>query len=598
MKVRKRHRFEALLLIVFIFIAGIAGCSGGGGGGGTTPLSDAKAITAFSFISPAATGTIDENAKTIAVTVPNVTNVTALVATFTTTGASVKVGSTIQVSGTTANNFTSPVAYTVTAADGTTATYTVTVTVTPSSEKAMTAFLFKSPATTGTIDENAKTIVVVVPNGTNVTALIATFNITGVSANVGGTVQVSGTTANNFTGPVAYTVTAANSTTATYIVTVSTSAAATSAIKLPKTGLTTCYDSAGAIITCTNTGQDGELQKGVAWPSPRFTNADNSTPINGNVVVDQLTGLMWTRDGNAPGPPACTPALVKTWQDALDYAACLNTNSYLGYADWRLPNRKELKSLVNYGQPDTATWLNTQGFTNAKTDSYWSSTSYATNTGHAWDVSLIDGVMSDVIKTINHYVWPVRAGQGSGAPAEQPKTGQTICSNSTGTVITCTNTGQDGELQKGVAWPSPRFTNADNSTPINGNVVVDQLTGLMWTKDGNAPGPASCTPAAAKTWQDALDYVACLNTNSYLGYADWRLPDVNELESLVNADQSNTATWLNTQGFSHVQFQLYWSSTSYAADGSHAWFVDMFDAFVNDVNKTNIFYVWPVRAGQ
>ena len=100
-----------------------------------TPLSSAKAITAFSFqgLAPAVVGIVDENAKTIALTVPNGTVVTALVATFTNSAASVvTVGGTAQTSGTTANNFTSPVAYLVTAQDGTTATYTVTVTVEPS----------------------------------------------------------------------------------------------------------------------------------------------------------------------------------------------------------------------------------------------------------------------------------------------------------------------------------------------------------------------------------------------------------------------------------------------------------------------------------
>ena len=100
-----------------------------------TPLSSAKAITAFSYqsLTPAVVGTIDEGAKTIALTVPNGTVVTALVATFTNSAASsVTVGGTAQISGTTANNFTSPVAYLVTAQDGTTATYTVTVTVVPS----------------------------------------------------------------------------------------------------------------------------------------------------------------------------------------------------------------------------------------------------------------------------------------------------------------------------------------------------------------------------------------------------------------------------------------------------------------------------------
>jgi hypothetical protein len=95
----------------------------------TVATKSAKDITAFSFTTPAVTGVIT-GAK-IAVTVPFGTNVTALVANFTTTGVSVKVGSTIQVSGTTVNNFTRPVTYTVTAADGTTKAYTVTITITP-----------------------------------------------------------------------------------------------------------------------------------------------------------------------------------------------------------------------------------------------------------------------------------------------------------------------------------------------------------------------------------------------------------------------------------------------------------------------------------
>jgi len=92
-----------------------------------TPLSSAKAITAFSLNGVA--GTINETGKTIAVAMPSGTNVTALVATFTTTGVSVEVGSTLQETGTTANNYTSPVIYTVTAEDATTQNYTVTVTL-------------------------------------------------------------------------------------------------------------------------------------------------------------------------------------------------------------------------------------------------------------------------------------------------------------------------------------------------------------------------------------------------------------------------------------------------------------------------------------
>ena len=146
---------------------------------------------------------------------PTDTDVTALVATFTTTGANVEVGSTVQISGTTANNFTSPVIYTVTAADATTQDYTVTVTVVA---KSITAFSLNGAQ--GTINQTAKTISVTVPTGTDVTALVATFTTTGSKVDINGTKQTSGATAHNFTSPVVYTVTGVDATTQDYTVTV------------------------------------------------------------------------------------------------------------------------------------------------------------------------------------------------------------------------------------------------------------------------------------------------------------------------------------------------------------------------------------------
>jgi len=88
-------------------------------------VSATKAITAFHIVSPVATGVI--SGTSIAVTVPYGTNVANLVATFATTGVSVKVGSVTQVSGSTANDFTNPVTYVITALDGTMQDYVVTV---------------------------------------------------------------------------------------------------------------------------------------------------------------------------------------------------------------------------------------------------------------------------------------------------------------------------------------------------------------------------------------------------------------------------------------------------------------------------------------
>ena len=197
----------ALLLVFFV-----AGC---GGGGGNAPQSSAKAITDYSL--DGNTGTISETEKTITVIVPYGTDVTELVTTFITTGTTVMVGTTVQTSGTTPNNFTNPVPYTVTAADNTSATYVVTIAANPA--KAITAYSLAGVA--GTINEADKTIAVTVPYGTNLASLAAAFTTTGVSVKVGTQVQTTGLTLNDFRSQVTYTVTADDTTTATYTVTVS-----------------------------------------------------------------------------------------------------------------------------------------------------------------------------------------------------------------------------------------------------------------------------------------------------------------------------------------------------------------------------------------
>jgi hypothetical protein len=366
-----------------------------------------------------------------------------------------------------------------------------------------------------------------------------------------------------------------------------------SSIKLPQTGQTTCFDSSG-VIDCVNTGQNGELQKGVAWPSPRFiANADTS-------ISDALTGLIWAPNGNIMKSKDSSWDIDNvvgdgkvTWQHALDYISKLNSENYLGHNDWRLPNRKEIRSLVNYGQGNTSAWLNTQGFDAAELNFYWASTS-AGDFGHsAWMISLGDGSVFEYFKaTYDNCVWPVRGGYVSAAPADLPKTGQTTCSDSDGNVVVCAGTGQDGDYQKGISWPDPRFADNGNGT------ITDNLTGLVWAKDGNAPGPSACSPGSAMTWQNALDYVACLNTNTYLGYTDWRLPDVNELESLSNEGLTSVSSWLTTQGFINVQGR-YWSSTSAPAwDISFARYVHMYNAMNYVDTKSSSNFVWPVRSGQ
>jgi hypothetical protein len=168
--------------------------------------------------------------------------------------------------------------------------------------------------------------------------------------------------------------------------------------------------------------------------------------------------------------------------------------------------------------------------------------------------------------------------------AQLPMTGQTVCYDSSGAAIPCAGTGQDGDLRAGVPWPAPRFA-------VSGDCVTDSLTGLTWAHSGNLAGAA--------TWQGALDWVAALNSGSGLcGYHDWRLPNINELESMVGVAQPSSADWLNGQGFTAVQAGWYWSSTTYADDSTSAWGVFMPVGGVGKLSKSITYYVWPVRAGQ
>ena len=116
---------KQLILGSFIVAMGImlAGCSESSDPADPAVLSSAKAITAFSFASPAAAGTVTEASHTIAITVPSGTDVTALIPTITHTGKSINPASGVP------NDFTSPVHYVVTAENATTSDYEVTVTI-------------------------------------------------------------------------------------------------------------------------------------------------------------------------------------------------------------------------------------------------------------------------------------------------------------------------------------------------------------------------------------------------------------------------------------------------------------------------------------
>ncbi|MCX7008692.1 MAG: DUF1566 domain-containing protein [Kiritimatiellaeota bacterium] len=157
----------------------------------------------------------------------------------------------------------------------------------------------------------------------------------------------------------------------------------TNSAPVPKTGQTTSYQ----------TGDDGYYRKGLASPSPRFT-----VQADTNCVLDNLTGLVWARNANMGG--------ARTWSNAIVYCEALN---YGGQTDWRLPNVRELYSLIDLSPYPTLP--SGHPFAGVQTGSYWSSSTYGPNPILAWYVDTGGGGVYNSDKGNSWYVWPVRGGQ-------------------------------------------------------------------------------------------------------------------------------------------------------------------------------------------
>ena len=160
---------------------------------------------------------------------------------------------------------------------------------------------------------------------------------------------------------------------------------------VPKTGQTASYA----------TGDDGDLERGIAWPNPRFTDNGDGT------VTDNLTGLTWLKNANCFGS--------KTWDQALSDANTLDSGECgLGdgsvEGDWRLPNVRELHSLVDYGRYTPALPAG-HPFTGVQSSGYWSSTTLTYVTSDAWTVGIGVGTVYSNPKGSGPYVWPVRGEQ-------------------------------------------------------------------------------------------------------------------------------------------------------------------------------------------
>ncbi len=328
---------------------------------------------------------------------------------------------------------------------------------------------------------------------------------------------------------------------------------------LLQTGQVTCHDIDGREVPCECSGQDGEYRLGLKWPSPRFEAYEHT-------VLDRLTGLVWTRNAN----PAELPL---SWQEAFDYIEKMNTEGTFGFSDWRMPNRRELRSLLSY-QTKKPALPEGHPFENVFSGWYWTSTTASINTAYAWYIHMEGARMFYGEKRQFFLLWPVR-GRGSSVLAA---TGQKHCYDQDGNRISCANTGQDGEYQYGTPWPVPRFLTLKEA-------VIDRLTNLCWIRNADLT-------AAPVNWAEALNAVKELNKRSTLSKS-WRLPNINELESLVDCSTHSPAL-PEGHPFENVR-EGYWSSTTSMYEPDWAWALYLTKGALGVGQKRGAyFYVWPV----
>lgn len=313
------------------------------------------------------------------------------------------------------------------------------------------------------------------------------------------------------------------------------------------TGQSKCYDNRSEIAP----PKKGEAFYGQDAQCHRYP-ASYTLAADGLTVRDNVTGLTWQRSPDTDGNGILNRADKLTLAQAQALPAKLNAAKFGGFNDWRLPTIKELYSLFDArgtdpsgpGNADTSgltPFIDTKFFKFAYGDprtgervidsQYASSTKYVGRGARGFDklfgVNFADGR----IKGYDLFM------PGGGTQ----KTFYVIC------------------VRGNPAYGKNDFhDNADGT-------VTDRATGLRWSKADSGKG---------LNWPDALVWVQQKNAAKFLGYDDWRLPSVKELQSLVDYSRSpdtshsaaidpvfNCTSFINEAH--QADWPFYWSATTH-----------------------------------
>ncbi|WP_338033061.1 DUF1566 domain-containing protein [Leptospira alstonii] len=298
------------------------------------------------------------------------------------------------------------------------------------------------------------------------------------------------------------------------------------------TGQTQCWDTAGTVVACAGTNQDGEFND-IPVARSFSTPTQHCRYPNDYTTLDQVHGLTWRTCAQGLSGADCSAGTIVpiTWNDAdagvAGSCAELNTlndgRGYAGKTDWRIPTIRELSSLINGSGAipyiDAAAFPNTNSLI-----TYISNTTRVPLPGQVFTTDFANGSQAfSVGKAVVRY-------------------------------LRCVS---------GNSIPAPSFVDNSFLPPpaVATDTVFDQNTGLLWQKCAAGLIGAGCVVGVANTitWAAALNYCDILN---FAGRTDWRLPNANEMMSIVDYSAAAAPFIFGTFPNTPVAATPFWTSTT------------------------------------
>ena len=288
------------------------------------------------------------------------------------------------------------------------------------------------------------------------------------------------------------------------------------------TGQTLCYNDSSSITCPTSSNADffgQDTQYTGKCTAQSFT---AGTGAQSGTVIDNNTGLVWEQSPSED---------TYTWDDASNHCADLNSSKYGGIKTWRVPSPLEFMTIVDNSMYNPATNSNFTGMPTSSSSYFWTSKEYKGDASYA-------------------YVFVPYYGNYHGYDSSAYSKTETY-------KVLCVS---GDEIQPAIS--------SDFTTSSDGKFVTDNRTGLMWQKEY----------VTDKTWQQALKYC---EDSTYAGYSDWRLPNKNELFSLMNYEKSDSPY----SYFPDTPIGWFWSSSTNVCYTNGAWIMDVIDGIMHDSVK-------------